>query len=143
MIYSNTYKAAIKHFSLHQTRKYIGNYTGNIACKISVIYFRHSVSQGGGNDKEGKGQKVVKQPFTIWPEWSDQDIASEKWVCQHVNKKSVFFLDSVNELQNTLLRMSDHCFKQLGHSMFRCGLPFYLTLNAIQFCSSRRKFYGN
>lgn len=34
----------------------------------------------GGNDKDGKGQKAVKQPISIWPEWSDQDIGSEKWV---------------------------------------------------------------
>jgi hypothetical protein len=40
---------------------------------------RQSVSQGG-NDKD-KGQKVIKHPISIWPEWSDQDIASEKWVC--------------------------------------------------------------
>ena len=35
----------------------------------------------GGNDKDSKGQKSVKQPIPIWPEWSDQDIGSEKWVC--------------------------------------------------------------
>ena len=40
----------------------------------------------GGNDKDNKGQKGIKNPISIWPEWSDQDIASEKWVCKHIKK---------------------------------------------------------
>ena len=31
-------------------------------------------------EKDERGRKVLKQPIPVWPEWTDQDIASEKWV---------------------------------------------------------------
>ena len=34
---------------------------------------------GSLNEKEEKAKKA-KQPIVIWPEWTEQDIAQEKWV---------------------------------------------------------------
>lgn len=43
---------------------------------------RQPVSQGLGHEKDEKTRRGYKQPISIWPEWSDQDIASEKWVSE-------------------------------------------------------------
>ena len=32
-------------------------------------------------EKDEKGRKGGKVSIPVWPEWSDQDIAAEKWVC--------------------------------------------------------------
>ena len=34
---------------------------------------------GSLNEKDDKAKKA-KQPIVIWPEWTEQDIAQEKWV---------------------------------------------------------------
>ena len=34
---------------------------------------------GSLNEKDDKVKKA-KQPIVIWPEWTEQDIAQEKWV---------------------------------------------------------------
>ena len=34
---------------------------------------------GSLNEKDEKAKKA-KQPIVIWPEWTEQDIAQEKWV---------------------------------------------------------------
>ena len=34
---------------------------------------------GSLNEKDEKSKKA-KQPIVIWPEWTEQDIAQEKWV---------------------------------------------------------------
>jgi hypothetical protein len=61
--------------------------SGNVLINCTLLYScRQSLSQGG-NDKDSKGQKGIKHPISIWPEWSDQDIASEKWVCTIHSKK--------------------------------------------------------
>lgn len=36
---------------------------------------------GSLNEKDEKSKKA-KQPIVIWPEWTEQDIAQEKWVSQ-------------------------------------------------------------
>jgi hypothetical protein len=62
---------------------------GNVLINCILLYScRQSLSQGG-NDKDSKGQKGIKHPISIWPEWSDQDIASEKWVCIYIHSKKL------------------------------------------------------
>lgn len=49
---------------------------------IITIFYRQSVAPsvvGSLNEKDEKAKKA-KQPIVIWPEWTEQDIAQEKWV---------------------------------------------------------------
>lgn len=49
--------------------------------KFSLI-FLHRLSQGSNSQlNEEKASAKKKSPITLWGEWSDQDIANEKWVC--------------------------------------------------------------
>lgn len=41
---------------------------------------------GSLNEKEEKAKKA-KQPIVIWPEWTEQDIAQEKWDTAHKAKE--------------------------------------------------------
>ena len=46
------------------------------------LYGRQSMAPsvvGSLNEKDEKAKKA-KQPIVIWPEWTEQDIAQEKWV---------------------------------------------------------------
>ena len=52
----------------------------NLIIIVINFFSRQPVSQGLGHDKDDKAKKGHKQPIFIWPEWSDQDIAAEKWV---------------------------------------------------------------
>ena len=54
----------------------------NLFIELFTIFYRQSVAPsvvGSLNEKDEKAKKA-KQPIVIWPEWTEQDIAQEKWV---------------------------------------------------------------
>ena len=59
----------------------------NLVIIVINVFSRQPVSQGIGHEKDEKTRKGHKQPIFIWPEWSEQDIAAEKWV-----RKTMFLL---------------------------------------------------
>ncbi|XP_078372473.1 androglobin-like isoform X6 [Oculina patagonica] len=56
---------------------------------VSSAKFRQSMAPsvvGSLNEKDEKSKKA-KQPIVIWPEWTEQDIAQEKWDTAHKAKE--------------------------------------------------------
>ena len=57
-------------------------FTYHIDSPSFLHFYRQSVAPsvvGSLNEKDEKAKKA-KQPIVIWPEWTEQDIAQEKWV---------------------------------------------------------------
>ena len=62
-----------------------------------ILVFRLSQSSTTSQMNDDKTSAKKKSPIPLWPEWTDQEIANEKWVCHRYfwnclyHELSIFF----------------------------------------------------